>query len=185
MGNSISLKIPEYDDYSAFYDSRFLPEVTYWADDFQREMTLDEYALGRLLAQQSGEILERIIVLDGNPIGTITARDFVTQKCQCTLGIVIAKPEYWGHGYGYDALKLFGCVMADKGIGRVILETYANNKRAQRCFMKFGFQKRRVFFAPNMGRFVVQMIMNLPPNRVIGKVYQRGDAGWKPPKQNH
>ena len=183
MQHRISLKNPSYDDYAQFYDMRFTSEVVYWADDEPRQMSLDEYALGRLTAQGAGEIIERIIMVDGVPVGTITARDFVNRVCQCTLGIVIADPRYWGHGYGSAALKLFMVLLAEEGVGRVILETYANNKRAQRCFHKIGFQKKRVFFAPNSGRFVVQMCMSLAPKRPIGEVITRDDPRWRAPKR--
>ena len=182
QAHKISLKVPDYSDYEHFYQNRFTPEVVYWADDGPHDISLDEYALNRLYAQSSGEILERIILLNGEPIGTVTARDFVKRVCQCTLGIVIADPACWGHGYGYAALRLFTVMLAQNGIGRVILETYANNKRAQRCFNKIGFQKKRVFFAPSAGRFVVEMYMDLHRRPAIGERISRDDPRWKPPR---
>ena len=183
MQHRVMLKIPEYGDYAQFYENRFKPNVVYWADDYPREMSLDEYALDRMMAQQNGEILERIIVVDGTCVGTITARDFIERTCQCTLGIVIADEHYWGHGYGQQALKIFLRLLATEGFGLVVLETYANNKRAQRCFIKMGFQKRRVFFAPQSGRFVVQMIRRLPPPKPIGETIAYGDPRWRAPKR--
>lgn len=163
---------------------RFQPEVVYWADDAPHNLSLDEYAYNRLVAQSDGEIIERIITLDGEPIGTITAREFVPEISQCTLGIVIANPKYWGHGYGFEAIKLFKIILAGEGISIVVLETYANNKRAQHCFYKIGFQKRRVFFAPSTGRFIVQMYMNLAPLKAIGERITRDDPRWKPPRRS-
>lgn len=180
--SAVSLKIPTFEDYAHFYEKRFLDEVVYWADDEHHELSLNDYAYGRLCAQTEGEILERIIVVNGEPVGTITARDYVRRTCQCTLGIVIADPQYWGHGYGYEAIKQFTFILATKGIGRVLLETYANNKRAQGCFHKIGFRKRRVFFAPNTGRFIVQMTLDLKPPRPIGEVIRPNDPRWKKPK---
>ncbi|MBR4985222.1 MAG: GNAT family N-acetyltransferase [Proteobacteria bacterium] len=178
----VSLKIPTFEDYAHFYEKRFLDEVVYWADDSHYEISLNDYAYGRMLAQNEGEILERIIVVNGESVGTITARDYVERTCQCTLGIVIADPACWGHGYGYEAIKQFTTILATQGIGRVILETYANNKRALNCFHKIGFQKKRVFFAPNTGRFIVQMFLNLRPPKPIGEVIRPGDPRWKAPK---
>ncbi len=182
MPYRVTLKNPSFEDYAHFYDLRFKPNVVYWADDYPRQMSLDEYAMDRLLAQQNGQILERIIVVNGEPVGTITARDFIEQTCQCTLGIVIADEHYWGRGIGSQALKLFLRLLSVEGFGLVVLETYANNKRAQRCFIKMGFQKRRVFFAPQAGRFVVQMLRRLTPNETIGKTIAYGDPRWKAPK---
>ena len=177
----VSLKIPSYEDYIRIYEFRFTPEVTYWADDVDPKLSMEDYAMGRLMSQNTGEVLERIIVVDGVPVGTVSARDFEAKYNRCTLGIVIANPAYWGHGYGYAALRMFNCVMADEGIGHVILETYANNKRALRCFTKLGFQKRRVFFSPSSGRFVVQMTMSLTARRPIGEVIRPGDPRWRRP----
>ena len=183
MPYRVTLKNPSYEDYAHFYDLRFKPNVVYWADDYPRQMTLDEYAMERLMAQQNGQIIERIIVVDDEPVGTITARDFIAQTCQCTLGIVIANEHYWGHGVGSQALKLFLRILSIEGIGLVVLETYANNKRAQHCFTKLGFQKRRVFFAPQAGRFVVQMLRRLSPNEAIGEKITYTDPRWKAPKR--
>ena len=84
----VSLKIPAFEDYAHFYEKRFLDEVIYWADDEHHKLSLNDYAYGRLCAQEEGEILERIIVVNGEPVGTITARDYIKRTCQCTLGIV-------------------------------------------------------------------------------------------------
>lgn len=180
---SIRLKVPEYGDYLYIYEQRFDPHVVYWADDAPQNLTSEEYASARLTAQFTGAIIERIITLDGEPIGTVTARDFSDRTCQCTLGVVIAMPQYWGHGYGYLAIRQFLALLGAEGIGLVVLETYANNKRAQRCFQKLGFQKHRVFFAPHTGRFVVQMIRRMPPVKAIGEVIRPGDSRWKTPQK--
>ncbi len=183
MNHKVSLKIPSFEDYEHFYDSRFQPDVVYWADERNPEIDLDQYAYFRMAANDAGEIIERIIVLDGEPIGTITARDLETDTMTCTLGVVIAFPKYWGQGFGFAALKMFITMLAmDEGIKAVILETYAANKRAQKCFNKLGFQKRRVFFASSSGRFVVQMIKRIQPQMPIGECIKPGDPRWKDPK---
>lgn len=157
----ITLKKPEYKDYINLYAKRFMPEVVYWADDEDPQLTKEEYASSRLEQLDDGSIFERIIMLNGHPIGTITARDLIRKSAQCTLGIVIADPEYWGHGYGTDALRQFLRLLSDQGIQIVILDTYASNKRAQHCFRRLGFEKHRVYFASVPGRFVVQMVNRL------------------------
>ena len=178
----ISLKVPAYEDYSAFYDARFRDEVMYWADDVPHPLSLDEYPGGRMLAQATGVILERIILLDGEPIGTVTGREFSPQH-QCTLGVVIAREAAWGHGYGYEAIRMFLNVLALEGVSSVVLETYANNYRAQRCFYKLGFQKKRVYFSPVSGRFVIQMSHHLSAVRPIGEVIGPDDPRWRPPRR--
>ena len=156
--------MPELPDYDTIYQTRFLPEVVFWADDMPRDIQIDDYGPSRMFAQQQGLMVERIIMLDDLPIGTITARDYIERTHQCTLGVVIADPKYWGHGYGTIAVRLFLKILYATGVKLVVLETYANNKRAQKCFLSLGFVKRRVYFAAGSGRFVVEMINLLPKN---------------------
>ncbi len=158
---TITLKIPEYSDYAHIYPTRFTPEVVYWADDELHQMSVEEYAENRLWAQNSGEMFERIIVRDDEPIGTITARDFNPSTHQCVFGIVIADKTNWGHGYGTEAMKLFLPLLKEEGVKIVILDTYSSNKRAQKCFMHLGFRKMTVYYAPNSGRFVLRMGVKL------------------------
>ena len=181
--HNVTLKIPSYEDYEAIYADRFSEDTAYWADDGPQNVCKEDYCTGRLVAQNCGELLERIIVLDGKPIGTVSGRDFVDRTCQCTLGIVIANPSNWGHGYGFEAARLFLKILAAEGIGLVVLETYANNKRAQHCFHKLGFERQRVFFSAGAGRYVVQMVRRLPPLRPIGERITRDDPRWKPPRR--
>jgi len=61
---------------------------------------------------------------------------------QATLGIVIGEKEYWGKGYGKDAIKL----LLDYGfnllnLNSIMLGTFSFNERAQACFRKVGFKE--------------------------------------------
>ncbi|MFX0204699.1 MAG: GNAT family N-acetyltransferase [Candidatus Hodarchaeota archaeon] len=58
------------------------------------------------------------------------------------LGIAILDPEYWGKGYGTDALKvLLKYAFTTLNLNRVELEVSANNERAQRVYKKVGFRE--------------------------------------------
>ncbi len=175
----ISLKHPSYDDYASLYEKRFLPEVVYWADDCAREMTLKSYANDRIMAQDAAVMIERVILLGDRPIGTVTARDLNRQRQSCTLSIVIADPEYWGHGYGSIALGHFLTLLGIDGFKRVYLDTFSNNKRAQGCFYKHGFTKRRAYFSPPAGRYIVQMVKRLDEPQSISDLIKPGDPRWK------
>ena len=57
------------------------------------------------------------------------------------LGIFIGNKDYWGHGYGSDAVRL----MLEYGFGqlnlhRVYLYVFAYNKRAIRAYEKCGLK---------------------------------------------
>ena len=177
----VSLKEPSYADYEHFFDMRFSDEVVYWADDGPQILSKDEYARTRLMMLRFGQVIERVIVLDGESIGTVSARPCERIETQCILSIVIAIPELWGLGYGSVALKLFLVELWELGFKVAVLETYANNRRAQRCFTKLGFVKRRAYFSGHTGRFVLEMVCALARHRAIGEVVRPGDPRWKQP----
>ena len=62
-----------------------------------------------------------------------------------TLGIVIGEKEYWGKGYGTEAVRtMLRYAFHELGLNRVELETYSFNPRAQRCYQKAGFVREGV-----------------------------------------
>ena len=180
--HAVTLKMPSYSDYDHLYDTRFSDEVVYWADDSPQILSRDEYARTRVMMLEFGQVTERIIVLDGEPIGTVSARPCARIEGQCILSIVIAMPQHWGYGYGSRALKQFLAELSGMGFRVAMLETYANNRRAQRCFAKLGFVKRRAYFSGHAGRFVLEMVCPLARHRAIGEVVRPGDPRWKQPK---
>ncbi len=77
-------------------------------------------------------------------------------KGQGELGIVIGEKEYWGHGYGRDAVRtLIHHLFTTSSLNRVYLYTFSDNLRAQRSFAAAGFRVvnhgRR--FTPEVGEF--------------------------------
>ena len=59
-----------------------------------------------------------------------------------TIGISIYNPEYWGKGYGQESMNLMlGFAFQNLNLNRVELDTFAFNKRAQKCYLKVGFKE--------------------------------------------
>ncbi len=57
------------------------------------------------------------------------------------LGIMIGDKEYWGKGYGTDAmLALCGFGFGEMNLHRIYLHVYDHNERGIRCYEKCGFQ---------------------------------------------
>jgi RimJ/RimL family protein N-acetyltransferase len=57
------------------------------------------------------------------------------------LGIGIGEREFWGKGYGSDAMKLaLGYAFTELNLRRVTLDVFEYNPRAIRCYEKLGFQ---------------------------------------------
>ena len=57
------------------------------------------------------------------------------------IGIVIGANDYWGRGYGTDAVQtLTGWGFNTLNLNRVFLRVFADNARAIRCYEKVGYQ---------------------------------------------
>lgn len=77
-------------------------------------------------------------------------------KGQGELGIVIGEKDYWGRGFGRDAVRtVIQHLFTTSSLQRIFLYTFANNLRAQKSFAAAGLhvvdQGRR--FTPDVGEF--------------------------------
>ena len=79
----------------------------------------------------------------GRHIGNVMYYNLRQAEGEAELGITIGDREYWGQGYGSDAVQaLVRFLFHSKGLHRVFLHTLDWNTRAQRCFCKAGFEPR-------------------------------------------
>jgi len=61
------------------------------------------------------------------------------------IGIIIGEKDYWGKGYGSDALRLllkFG--FENRNYNNICLHVYSFNERAIACYEKVGFKKQGI-----------------------------------------
>jgi RimJ/RimL family protein N-acetyltransferase len=78
--------------------------------------------------------------LEGRHIGNIMYYNIDTLRAEAELGITIAEPDYWGHGYGAEAVQLLSeHLLMRRGFRRLHLKTLSWNERARRCFQNCGF----------------------------------------------
>lgn len=80
------------------------------------------------------------IEADGKLIGYCGLFHYDNLAQNCELGITIGDRDYWGRGYGRDAV----CLLLDYGfrmrnMRRIWLECKSSNERAQRCYRSCGF----------------------------------------------
>lgn len=76
----------------------------------------------------------------GCHIGNVMYYNVETMRRQVELGITIGEREYWGRGYGVEAVRLLVEYLLGKmRFRRVHLKTLTWNERARRCFEKAGF----------------------------------------------
>lgn len=81
-----------------------------------------------------------VIEADGNCIGHCALYSFDALSHTCELGIVIGDKDYWGKGYGTDAVRvLLDYAFRLRNVHKVHLNVNGNNTRAQRAYQKCGF----------------------------------------------
>jgi len=117
---------PEVRQYLLMYMPMSLAEEEKW---FERQ-----------LEDQNNRIFA-IETADGVHIGNCGLHDFDWKNSKAELGIAIGEKEYWGKGYGSDAVRtLLGFAFGEMNLHRVQLEVYDFNPRALRCYEKCGLQ---------------------------------------------
>ena len=80
-----------------------------------------------------------IDTLDGRHIGNCMYYDVNLRKGEAELGIMIGDREFWGRGYGSDAVKaLLNVIFTNVN---VYLHTLEWNERARKSFSKAGFRE--------------------------------------------
>ncbi len=78
----------------------------------------------------------------GKSIGWCTARTWDRKHVNANVGIGLGEKEYWGKGYGSEAVGLLlGVVFDQQGWHRAELYTLAENGRAIRSAEKNGFRR--------------------------------------------
>ena len=83
-----------------------------------------------------------IDTLEGEHIGNCMIYDIDTIGGQCEIGILVGNRNYWGSGYGREAVGLLinECFKMDN-MKRLYLHTLAWNARARRAFAGCGFRE--------------------------------------------
>ena len=76
----------------------------------------------------------------GRHIGNIMYYNIDALHQEAELGVTIGEPDYWGKGYGTEAVRLLvEHLFAKLAFRRIHLKTLDWNDRAQRSFEKAGF----------------------------------------------
>jgi len=112
--------------------------------DLMREAIWNSDEETNALDPMAGKIMNcltfAIKTLDGKHIGTCGVYNFDARDGQ--IGIRIGDKEYWGKGYGTDAVSaLVNCCLTTLGIRHIWLKVLPTNARAIRCYEKCGFTK--------------------------------------------
>jgi RimJ/RimL family protein N-acetyltransferase len=80
------------------------------------------------------------IDVEGILIGQCGLRDFNETDRTCELGIAIGNKDYWGKGYGRDAVRLLvDYAFRYRNMRKVLLRVWGNNERGIRSYRACGF----------------------------------------------
>ena len=142
QGQKTKLRAIEREDLPIFVRWFNDPEVRqYLAMYMPMSMAEEEKWFERQLEDQDGRVFA-IETEDGAHIGNIGLHSIDWKNRCAELGIAIGEKEYWGKGYGSDAIRtLLGFAFGEMNLHRVCLTAYAHNERAVRCYEKCGFRR--------------------------------------------
>lgn len=116
--------------------------ANYLTDDIPFPITPHEEEMWfESISSKSDRYKFAIETIDGNQfIGGCSINDVDWKNSFATIGIFIGNKDYWGNGYGSDALNiLVSFIFNQMNINKVKLITYSFNKRAIKSFEKYGF----------------------------------------------
>jgi RimJ/RimL family protein N-acetyltransferase len=126
---------------------------TQWDNDLEVAIPLGDEAYTPYTLEKMQDILDEVSKNQSHIFSIVNLEtDTTIGRCllfnidhvnrQATLGIVIGEKEFWGKGYGQDAIKL----LLDYGfnllnLNSIMIGTFSFNERAQACFRKVGFKE--------------------------------------------
>ena len=92
--------------------------------------------------KNEGSQVFAIETIEGEHIGSIGLHE-INWKDRCAnLGIFIGERDFWGQGYGADAIHaLLTLAFDEMGLHRISLRVFDFNTRAIRCYQKCGFRQ--------------------------------------------
>ncbi|GAA0070209.1 GNAT family protein [Clostridium sardiniense] len=75
-------------------------------------------------------------------IGGCSINSTSIKNRNCIIGIMIGDKDYWGKGYGYDALSvLIKFIFEECNMEKIKLGAFSLNPRAIACYKKLGFKE--------------------------------------------
>lgn len=101
---------------------------------------------------------------EGIPIGRIFYEHLSTKHQNTEVGILVGEKEYWGKGYGTDAMIAFlDYLFNELGLHRVYLYLQSYNTRALKCYEKCGFTQEGILRQNSFtrGKYYDDLVMGI------------------------
>lgn len=141
LGQKTRLRAIEREDIPTFVRWLNDPEVRHYLEVYlPMSQAEEERWFERQLEDDSSRVFG-VETEEGVLIGNVGLSDLDWKNRSAFLGIVIAEKEYWGRGYGSDAIvTLLGFAFGEMNFHRIYLSVFDFNQRAVRCYEKCGFR---------------------------------------------
>lgn len=121
----------------------------------------EKAAIERLAQEHAYTIVD---IEKDEPIGSVGLNNIDATQRRCMIGIFIGNKDYWGKGYGTEAMRLLlGYAFDYLNMHNVMLSAFEFNDRARACYRKVGFKEigRRREARIKEGRFYDEILMDL------------------------
>ena len=141
MTNEVTIRPITYDDTenvvrwrnSEYVNSRFIDRRLFTKES--HEAWLKNYV-------ETGKAAQFIILLNGEPVGSVYLRDIDLDKKEAEYGIFIGEESARGKGVGTESAKLILKYAFDElKLEKLFLRVFKNNPGAVRSYEKAGFKK--------------------------------------------
>ena len=146
IGDGELVRIRRKRPHDAFLDWTWRRDVDLASLDATRVTTLtfEQYRNQYLWQLQRAQIYRSTFAiedLDGRHIGNVMYYNIDRQRQEAELGVVIGDRDYWGGGYGREAVSLLvDFIFTTTALTRIYLHTLDWNVRAQKSFGAAGFR---------------------------------------------
>jgi RimJ/RimL family protein N-acetyltransferase len=144
-GKKVRLRPPEREDLPLFVEWLSNPELRNYVLIRYISNALEERWFENLVEQTKAATPAQLHFVieardEGRPIGVIGLHAINWRDRVGELGIIIGEPDFWGRGYGSDALRtLLEVAFRWYNLHRVYLRVIEDNRRAVRSYEKCGF----------------------------------------------
>lgn len=121
------------------------PEVRRFLSLYRPLSLNDEERWFEGLGKGADQEIFAIETVEGRHIGSVGLHSIHPRDRSAEAGIFIGEREYWGKGYGTEAMRLMlGFGFGQLNLHRIFLHVYAYNERAIRSYLKCGFVREGV-----------------------------------------
>ena len=147
VGDNVVLRDKRTEDVAEDYAWRRDPELSELDATKPMEMSYAEYRRYALEELSYISKWSRRFAIDddeGKHIGNCMYYDIDERRGDAELGIMIGDRDYWGRGYGSDAVRtMLDYIFTSTKLTKIYLHTLTWNDRALRSFTKAGFVEVR------------------------------------------